>query len=158
MGEGIGERRLKSQLCSPNPSSSSYWKELKQFSVHPIPQVGQQRPGAERDRSLENRGPNANPGGRANLGFIARGVSGSLTSGCQRLRQANKQPGRYLPSPCALPYLATPWPATSRLPFPPRPLPGRSGQNPHAQPPALPPAGSDRARLAILQATRRQEN
>lgn len=41
MGEGVGGRRLKSQLCNPNPSSSSYWKELKQFSVYPIPQAGQ---------------------------------------------------------------------------------------------------------------------
>ena len=52
-----------------------------------------------------------------------------MTSGCHRLRQANKQPRRYLPSPCALPYLATPWLATSRLPFPPRPpFPGAPGR------------------------------
>lgn len=127
MGEGAGERRLKSQLRSPNPSSSSYWKELKQFSVHPIPQVGQRRPGTERDRILENRGPNASPGGRANLGFIARGVSGSLTSGCHRLRQANSPGGTSL-LPAPSPILLPPGPRPAASPSLPAPFPGAPGR------------------------------
>ena len=70
-----------------------------------------------------------------------------MTSGCHRLRQANKQPGRYLPSPCALPYLATPWPATSRLPFPPRP-PSRALRAESTRPAARPATGWLRPRSA----------
>ena len=63
------------------------------------------------------------------------------------MRQANKQPGRYLPSPCALPYLATPWPATSRLPFPPRPA-SRALRGESPRPAARPATGWLRPRSA----------
>lgn len=67
---------------------------------------------------------------------------------------------RGTPSPFPAPY--SPDLATARHPLPPlppaTPPPGRSRLCKHTPPPAPPPAGSDRALLAIPQATRRHEN